>query len=466
MKPNTRVYLILLAGFAVLLAACQFPVRSPARVEQITSTPPQVESPLPVVTEGLLLDSASAYRVTLHSEVRRTQPDGSTIPEILEYNYFWTRSENPYGYNEHRVTTIVDPLSGTPGVMDEAYVVDDLAFTYCPTCPMITAGQTGWSVGKRSGGDSPGSARDVYVDGVSTIAGMPLAALVARSVVIGSEEISGIPATHYRLTDSQVLSEMVRIRTGGAPNTPLEVRMAQANIWLTVSDHQPIQYTFQAEGRTESIAGSQLLQPFTIHEQYSITEINGAVTITVPTAVLTAVGPQLKALETEPDATPVRPQQTYNQLRSPQVAMAPPTAVPEFAAEVLIPAGEFQMGCDASNSAESCQSEEEPLHTVILNAFSIDKYEVTNVRYQACVDAGRCTPPQRSSSSTRDSYYGTAHYADYPVANVDLEPGNGFLRLGRQAAALGGGMGKGGAGDGRAHLPVGRCNAGRDAAQL
>ena len=86
---------------------------------------------------------------------------------------------------------------------------------------------------------------------------------------------------------------------------------------------------------------------------------------------------------------------------------------------ILIPAGNFQMGCDASNPAEGCYSDEQPLHTVNLDAYYIDKYEVTNARYKACVDAGGCTPPRSSSSYSRDAYYGNATYNDYPVIYVD-----------------------------------------------
>jgi formylglycine-generating enzyme required for sulfatase activity len=88
------------------------------------------------------------------------------------------------------------------------------------------------------------------------------------------------------------------------------------------------------------------------------------------------------------------------------------------AEEILIPAGSFQMGCDSSNPAETCYDDEQPLHTVTLDAYFIDKYEVTNARYQACVDAGGCTAPQSVNSNTRFPYYGTSTYADYPVLNV------------------------------------------------
>jgi formylglycine-generating enzyme len=48
---------------------------------------------------------------------------------------------------------------------------------------------------------------------------------------------------------------------------------------------------------------------------------------------------------------------------------------------VLIPAGDFEMG---SNSGEA---DEKPVHTVSINAFYMDMYEVTNAQYKKFVDA-------------------------------------------------------------------------------
>jgi formylglycine-generating enzyme required for sulfatase activity len=84
------------------------------------------------------------------------------------------------------------------------------------------------------------------------------------------------------------------------------------------------------------------------------------------------------------------------------------------------------MGCDTGNTVESCRSAERPLHTVTLSAYSIDKHEVTNARYKACVDAGVCTAPGNTGSETRASYYANPIYDHYPVIYVNWNQANAF----------------------------------------
>jgi formylglycine-generating enzyme required for sulfatase activity len=80
----------------------------------------------------------------------------------------------------------------------------------------------------------------------------------------------------------------------------------------------------------------------------------------------------------------------------------------------LIPAGNFQMGREGGNADES------PIHTVFLDAFYIDQYEVTNRMYLFCEQSGICLPPAETASIPADYYGGTDHL-DYPVINVSWE---------------------------------------------
>ena len=56
---------------------------------------------------------------------------------------------------------------------------------------------------------------------------------------------------------------------------------------------------------------------------------------------------------------------------------------------VRIGGGSFVMGCDPK-SGWNCVAEEEPAQLVKVEAFELDRFEVTADEYQACVDAGVC----------------------------------------------------------------------------
>jgi len=90
---------------------------------------------------------------------------------------------------------------------------------------------------------------------------------------------------------------------------------------------------------------------------------------------------------------------------------------PDLEAMVEVPAGPFLMGCDATNPYEEPCSynnfhQDEPVHTVYIDAFKLDKYEVTNQEYKRCLDAGICSAPRK-----RD-FIDNSAYALHPVVYV------------------------------------------------
>ena len=89
---------------------------------------------------------------------------------------------------------------------------------------------------------------------------------------------------------------------------------------------------------------------------------------------------------------------------------------------VYVPAGEFIMG------SEDGVGSTQPQHKVHLDAFYIDKYEVSNAQYKVCADAGVCDPPIRFSSISRDSYYSNPTYNNHPVIRVSWYDANVYCR--------------------------------------
>ncbi|MER3423023.1 MAG: hypothetical protein C4293_07085 [Nitrospiraceae bacterium] len=84
---------------------------------------------------------------------------------------------------------------------------------------------------------------------------------------------------------------------------------------------------------------------------------------------------------------------------------------------VLIPAGEFTMG------AESGLPDSRPRHRVLLSAYWIDKYEVTNAQYHRCVADGVCLPPKDRR------IFDDSQRAQHPVTNVTWKQAHTYCQL-------------------------------------
>ena len=81
---------------------------------------------------------------------------------------------------------------------------------------------------------------------------------------------------------------------------------------------------------------------------------------------------------------------------------------------IYSPAGKFTMGSNESGDVGS-----KPANEVELAAFYIDKFEVTNEMYDACVYAVECRKPQQLGTATRNTYFANPVFKDYPVIYVD-----------------------------------------------
>lgn len=94
---------------------------------------------------------------------------------------------------------------------------------------------------------------------------------------------------------------------------------------------------------------------------------------------------------------------------------------------MLIPAGEFQMGSNDYNN-------EKPVHPVYVDAFYMDKYEVTNEQYKKFIDANLQWSKSRIERKYHDGdylkYWDGNNYsdreADYPVGWVSWYAANAY----------------------------------------
>ena len=85
----------------------------------------------------------------------------------------------------------------------------------------------------------------------------------------------------------------------------------------------------------------------------------------------------------------------------------------------FLPAGSFMMGCSPGDSL--CENDERPRHRIFLDAFRIDRAEVTNDQYRRCVDAGACPEPLLRDLLRKQP-------GDHPVVGVRWEQAAAYCR--------------------------------------
>ena len=107
-------------------------------------------------------------------------------------------------------------------------------------------------------------------------------------------------------------------------------------------------------------------------------------------------------------ASPVVETPAITPVPTPQIAPAPPSM------KTVI--GQTYWLGSANGSPD-----EQPAGQGFVKTFYLDRTEITNAQYQACVTAGDCTPPADRASLTRPDYYDNPEFAEFPVINVTWE---------------------------------------------
>ena len=105
---------------------------------------------------------------------------------------------------------------------------------------------------------------------------------------------------------------------------------------------------------------------------------------------------------------------------SPPPARATPTVTPppdmNLNMWIRIWSDSFAMG--ARDDDPRAEASERPLHIVSLKEYWLQQHEVTNLEYAQCIRAGACTPPAKTGSETRGTYFGDEVYDRFPVIYV------------------------------------------------
>ena len=95
---------------------------------------------------------------------------------------------------------------------------------------------------------------------------------------------------------------------------------------------------------------------------------------------------------------------------SPNVPVDTKTSSADGMMQVYVPEGEFIMGDNGNPNLK-----EYPEHPVYLNAFWMDKYEISNAMYEKCVASGGCWEPVLRLNP----YFGKWAYRNLPVVYVN-----------------------------------------------
>lgn len=232
------------------------------------------------------------------------------------------------------------------------------------------------------------------------------------------------------------------------PSTPLPVPTPTTRVQVVVATNLPATATaaFTATSLptitgvpTDTVAPSATTAPTEIPATRvppTATKIPATAT-RKPTAVPPTVAPTKEPPTVAPTAQPTLAP-TEKPTAAPTAAPTaklptgqPVTAPPSFAATELIaiPDGVLKMG---GNSPDD-DPDEKPFHDANMYAYNIEKDEVSNAQYLACVAAKVCPAPTKNGSGTRASYFNDPAFYNFPVVNVTWNDADAYCKwIGRR----------------------------------
>ncbi|HEC22830.1 MAG TPA: hypothetical protein ENI95_07925 [Chloroflexi bacterium] len=179
-----------------------------------------------------------------------------------------------------------------------------------------------------------------------------------------------------------------------------------------------------------SAAGSLLLWGYLTGNIPALNQILGRAEVNVSATQTATPAPQESPAEPtdQPESSPSPDRATPSPTPTsslPETLEATPSPageggeiVQEGVVMVYVPGGSFTMGGGAAG----------PAHTVTLSPYYIDRYEVTNARWAACVEAGACALPAETTTYDGTPYFGIAEFDDYPVIYINWAAADAYCR--------------------------------------
>ena len=396
---STRVRLALCVPLAVWAAACSAPPAPPAPNER------------PVAKAGKNQQVETGTRVTL-SGADSSDPEGGALA------YLWNQADSDPTQvvitPDNRISFQFIPT--TAGNYTFVLVVDDGEATSLPDTVLVTAISSDNSAPMADAGPDliVGTGANVPLSGINSsdpdgddltyswaVIAAPDSVEIADSTAVQTYFVA-IAAGEYRfrlrVNDGEFSSENeVSILIRAASNLPPIAEAGQ--------DQQV------AQGSVIELDGSGSSDPdgdsFELTYRWSIGRVpEGNVTLSDSTAMRPSFIAELPGeyvfglSVSDGELTSLQDVVTITVLER---------LFNEVAEMIEIPAGTFVMG-SATGAVD-----EGPEHTVQLDTYWIDKYEVSTVQYQACVDAGNCEP----TGTTAGCNSVASERSDHPINCVN-----------------------------------------------